>query len=87
MHPGRDRARLSVHGLRPVTLSHQLMLMRGACRMQYALKIDKLERRKDPRGGTVKAEHKVRAVDIGSSTYVQGQSLLLLLGITSVKAV
>ena len=31
--------------------------------LQHALKIDKLDRRKDPRGGTVKAEHKVREVD------------------------
>ena len=28
---------------------------------QYAMKIDKLNRRQDPRGGTVKQEYKVRA--------------------------
>ena len=50
--------------------------------LQYALKIDKLERRVDPRGGTVKAEHKVRAVD-RTLNLCQGQSLLLLLGSTT----
>ena len=35
--------------------------MRVLVGSQYAMKIDKLNRRQDPRGGTVKQEYKVRA--------------------------
>ena len=62
--------------------SAQLLMLMCTLSLQYALKIDKLDRRKDLRGGTVKAEHKVRAAR-GPSNQAQVTEPLLFPAVTS----
>jgi len=48
------------------------LVNRGARGRQYALKLDKLNRKADPRGGTARLEHKARPAATAASAAVPG---------------
>jgi len=58
----------------PLLSKREGLVNRGAHGRQYALKLDKLNRKADPRGGTARLEHKARpAATAASGCYARLQ--------------